>query len=280
MPADTLDFIRSRAVNDGGKLTVSFSVCREVARAGSLTARDAETLALDNGICPLRYEGNIGTLGLAGQARLLRSRAAVVGCGGLGGWIIEMLARVGVGELFLFDGDVFDESNLNRQILASEENLGMNKAKVAAKRVKAINDAITVRAYPQYLNGANALKLLNGCCVAVDALDNNNSRREVFKACRELNIPFVHGAVGGFFAQAGVYYPGDSPLWNAEDALNNGIEVETGNPSFTPPFAASLQAAETVKILARLDGQLRGELLWFDLKRHGRQIIKIRGKIN
>lgn len=276
MPGKTLDFLKSHAAVNDGWLTVSLSVCREAARAGGVTPREAEAIAVENGICPARYRRNIGTLGMNGQAKLLRSRAAVVGCGGLGGWVIEMLARAGIGELALFDGDVFDEGNLNRQLLADERNLGMEKAAAAARRVEKINGAVAVTPHSLRLNADNAAELLRGCAVVIDALDNNSSRREVFLACRELGIPFVHGAVGGFFGQIGVFYPKDKPLWLEEDVPDKGCEIETGSPPFTPPFVAALQAAEAIKILAGLDGQLSDILLWFDIRRYDMQNIKFR----
>lgn len=99
---------------------VSIKDCQEAALLGGISTIDAEILALSTGICPMRYERNIGTFGFDGQKRLLESSAAVVGLGGLGGLITELLARAGVGRLVLADGDVFSESNLNRQLLCNE----------------------------------------------------------------------------------------------------------------------------------------------------------------
>lgn len=275
MSAGALEFLKGRAAEKEGRLVVPFFACREAAREGGISPRDVEILALENGICPSRYEKNIGTIGMAGQAKLLRSRAAVIGCGGLGGWAVDLLARAGVGELVLIDGDSFDDGNLNRQLLATEKNIGAAKAEAAAARIIAVNKAISVFPYPLRLTAENARGLLEGCAAAVDALDNNSSRREAFKACRELGIPFVHGAIGGFFAQVGVFYPEDKPFWMEDGAPDRGVETETGNPPFTPAFAAALQAAETVKILAGLDCRLKDILLWFDIKNYDMQSIKL-----
>lgn len=275
MLSKALELIKLRMVEKEGRRIVPFVVCREAAREAGISPREAEVLALENGICPSRYERNIGIFGMDGQARLLRSRAAIVGCGGLGGWIAEILARSGVGELVLFDGDTFDDSNLNRQLFANEENLGMAKADVAAARVRLINGAVEVAAHTLRLDESNAPQLLRGSDVVVDALDSNSSRREVFLACRGLGVPFVHGAVGGFFGQVGVFYPGDKPLWMEDGTPDKGVEAEIGTPPFTPPFVAALQAAEAVKILAGLEGQLCGSLLWFDIKRYESQNIKL-----
>jgi len=273
--AKALDFLRERAVEKNGALIVPFFACREAARESGITPREAEALALENGICPSRYERNVGAIGMEGQAKLLRSRAAVVGCGGLGGWVIEILARSGVGELVVFDGDVFEDGNLNRQMLADEENIGTSKAEAAAKRVESVNGAVSISAFSKRLDGTNAAALLSGCGVVVDATDSNSARREIFKVCRELGIPFIHGAIGGFFGQTGVFFPEDEPHWLVDEASDEGAELETGCPAFTPPFIASLQAAEAVKLLAGLDCQANGTLLWFDIGRYDMQKIKM-----
>lgn len=275
MPHKVLDFLRSVSVEQGDRFIVPFLACREAARKYGVTAREVEIIALENGMCPSRYHRNIGVLGMEGQAALLRSRVAVAGCGGLGGWIIELLARAGVGELVLFDGDSFDESNLNRQMMATEENMGTSKALAAAGRVMAVNGAVSVFPHMTRLTAENASALLAGCAVAVDALDSNSSRRDVLRACGELGIPFVHGAIGGFFGQIGVVYPGDKPFWMEAGTPDRGVEIETGNPPFTPSFIASLQVAETVKILAGLEGQIKDTMLWFDIKRYDIQSIKM-----
>ena len=159
-----------------------------------------ETLAeLTAGRMPQRYLRNAGTIGVAGQLRLLRAKVAVIGAGGLGGHVIELLARQGVGCLLVMDGDCFTRHNLNRQILATEENLGQNKAVAAAARVAAINPDVEVIAVPELLTSTNGSRWLAGSDVIVDALDSLNSRRILFQAAQTLAIPVVHGASFDFF---------------------------------------------------------------------------------
>lgn len=268
--------MRERAAVRGGLPVVALGVCREAASASGLSLRDTEIAALRGGLCPSRYERTIGTLGLEGQARLLESCAAVVGCGGLGGWIIEILARAGVGRLILIDGDVFDENNLNRQLYATEENIGEPKAAAAAARVGRVNSSVSVECHEIFINEANGLNIISPAGVVLDALDNNGGRRDVFGLCRKLGIPFVHGAVAGFFGQAAVLRPQDRPLWESADTPDRGIELTTGNPPFIPPLIASVQAAEALKILAGLEGQLERTLLWFDLGRGDMQRLKLK----
>ena len=110
----------------------------EAAHRFGVSLRDVEDAALRAGILPLRYLRNRNTIGIGQQLRLLRSRVAVIGCGGLGGHVIEALARLGVGSITAVDPDVFEESNLNRQVFSSINVLGRNKAEVAAERVAEI----------------------------------------------------------------------------------------------------------------------------------------------
>lgn len=246
---------------------VSWELCREVALAEGVPRRRVEIELLRRGIVPSRYERNVGTLGCEGQLRLLESRAAVVGCGGLGGLVVELLARGGVGHLVLVDGDTFADHNLNRQILCREEDLGRPKARVAAERVKAVNGAVDTTAVEDFLTDANSPRILTGCDVAVDALDSQSARRVLFGACAALGIPAVHGAIGGFWGQVGTVLPGDRSvlnLWDAEGP-ERGVEVETGNPPFTPAVVAALEVAEALKLLAGVGSLLRGRLLWGDL---------------
>ena len=271
-----LTMLKARAVEKDGRLVVPFFACRELARECGISPREAEAEALENGVCPSRYERSIGTIGLAGQARLLRSRAAVVGCGGTGGWIIEMLARLGVGEIVMIDGDVFSDNNLNRQLFCEEENLGAPKALAAARRAGLVNGVVGVFPHVGYIDEHNGAELLSGCQIVLDALDSNRARRVVLAVCKKMGINFVHGAIAGWYAQVAVCGPDDSPLWDREDAPDHGIETETGNPTFTPPFAAAMEVAEAVKLLAGLDGALTKEMIWCDLQKHDLQKLKMK----
>jgi molybdopterin/thiamine biosynthesis adenylyltransferase len=232
-----------------------------------ISPREAELWACRNGICPSRYEKNIGTLGLEGQARLLSSRVAVIGCGGLGGWIVEMLSRAGVGEIVVADGDTFTDNNLNRQMLCDESNIGEPKAPAAGERARTINGAVEVTVWNEFMTSGNAEKILEDCSVAVDALDGNEARAILLSSCRKLEIPLVHGAIGGFWGQACVIFPEDTAPWELVSGADKGIEQVTGNPPFTPAFIASLEASETIRILSGTGEPLR-KLLWCDLMAH------------
>ena len=267
MPSTWQERIISRSTPKGAYRLVPWRVCRDASREAGLPARKVELWACEKGICPTRYERNLGTLGLDGQARLLASRAAVIGCGGLGGWIAEILARSCVGEIVVVDGDVFGDSNLNRQSLSREDNLGSSKALEAKRRIEAINGAVEATARDLFLTADNAPDILEGCRVAVDALDSNKARATLLSACRRLGIPLIHGAIGGFWGQACVILPGDRAPWELAAGGDKGVEDSTGNPPFTPAFIASLEAAEAIRLLSGVGEPLTG-MLWCDLKEH------------
>jgi len=220
-----------------------------------------------------RYERNLGTITQAEQDLLMEKRAAVVGCGGLGGYIIEYLARIGVGFITLIDGDVFAASNLNRQLISLEENLGNNKAEEARKRALQIRSGMSIAIYNVFLNEQNAFEILKGHDVIMDALDNVKTRLLVEKTASTLGIPLVHGAVEGWCAQVCSVFPGDAIL--SMLYAGNRESVKPGVLSFTPAFCASLQASEAVKIMLNKENVLRKKLLTVDMKNSSFDIIEL-----
>lgn len=219
-----------------------------------------------------RYDRNIGTITIEDQAVLACKSVCVIGCGGLGGGVIENLTRMGVGELTLVDGDVFDESNLNRQVLSNEDNLGKSKALEAAEQMSRINSEITFVAIEDLLNEENAAAIIDGSDLVVDALDNVEARFALEKACSELNIPLVHGAISGWNGQVGVVMPGSGILSEIYMDPEPTDDAPT-NPSFTPAVVSAIQASETIKMLLNREEALRNKILMIDLLDHEYEII-------
>jgi molybdopterin/thiamine biosynthesis adenylyltransferase len=201
------------------------------------------------------------------QLALFRSRVAVVGCGGLGGYIIEELARLGIGGIVAVDPDVFQEHNLNRQLYSAPDQLGRKKADVAARRVMEINPAVTCRPVVEAFDERNAAELLRGVDVAVDALDSIPARLLLAEMCDRRGIPMVHGAIAGWYGRLATQFPGDGTLQRLYPRNRElpGIEADQGNPSFTPAVVASLQVAEVVKILLHIGEPIRNRCLFLDL---------------
>lgn len=211
------------------------------------------------------------------QEKLKKQKVCIVGCGGLGGYIIEMLARFGVGHLTVVDGDVFDPSNLNRQILCLMNSVGKSKAFTAAERIEAIDPNITVDVIATFVEADNARDILKNHDVVVDALDSNQIRFTVLEMCKELDIPCVHGAIAGWYGQVSTVFPEDNAVRNyLKTVRNKGIELNTGNPSFTPACVASYQASQVLKILLKKGNLLREKILFVDLLNDEFEIIEFR----
>ncbi|MBC8512577.1 MAG: HesA/MoeB/ThiF family protein [Dehalococcoidia bacterium] len=239
-----------------------------IAQARGISGREVEVAALEQGIIPRCYLRNIGAIGLDGQIKLLQSSVAVVGAGGLGGTIIQLLARHGIGHIIVIDNDRFAEEDLNRQSLSTEEDLGEHKAIIAARRVRQINSAITVTPYVGKLTKRNAHKLLKDARVVADGLDNLPSRFAVEEVCRDLGIPFVYGTIAGFSGQLMTIFPEDvglSSVYGPSDSLpERGVEVKTGTPSATPAMIAAWQVQEVIKVITGIGKPLRNRLLILD----------------
>ncbi len=216
-----------------------------------------------------RYQRNIGFLDEAGQARLRKARAVIVGAGGLGGTVLEILARYGVGHLRVVDFDRFDETNLNRQLLCTMETLGANKALVAAARACAIDPRLNVEACPERLTDANGAQLLASADVVLDCLGNLRDRFVVQRAAAAVGAPVVHAAVAGEMGQLMTIFPGDAGLaviYGDEETLPAaGEETRRGTPPSAVAAVAALQAHEAIALLAQRHEPLRHALLRIDL---------------
>ncbi len=242
---------------------------RQVEAAGrfGVTLAQVEGVALERGILPARYQRNRKALSVTDQLTLFRSCVAVTGCGGLGGYVVEELARLGVGRIVIIDPDLFEEHNLNRQLFSTPANLGHSKVEAAVTRVGEINPAVTLVPAQTAFSSANGAELLRGCQVAVDALDSIQVRLELADVCAGLNIPLVHGAIAGWYGHVTTQYPGDDTLQSIYRSWKGGKGVEEmlGNPSFTPALVASLEVAEVCKLLTGHGTPLRGRQLMIDL---------------
>lgn len=214
-----------------------------------------------------RYERNYKTISHEDQAKLAKTTVAIVGCGGLGGTMAEELARLGIGRLILIDGDVFEESNLNRQLFSTENNIGEKKVDAAMKRLKAVNSEVKLTLFDKWFSEENASILFSGADIVLDALDSINRRVELERACHELNIPLVYAGIAGWFGMLGVSLPGDFSVSKVfkEGEIDKGVEKEWGNPAFTPWVLSSLTVAEAVKIIVDREPSLRKSWLQIDL---------------
>ncbi|MEL7646813.1 MAG: ThiF family adenylyltransferase [Sedimentibacter sp.] len=225
----------------------------------------------------LRYTRNKELISDEEQMKLAGSKVAVVGLGGLGGHVSEQLARLGVGNLVLIDTDKVDESNLNRQLFATESAVGQDKTLAARDRLMKVNSKVNYSFHSEYLDEKNAAALLSGVDVVVDAVDNIPTRFVLQKICSELHIPMVHGSIGGWYGQVSFIYPGDDTLdLIYTDKQGAGVEKKLGNPAFTPALVASLEVAETLKYLLNKGELLRGKMLFIDLMMQDYMVIQLK----
>ena len=186
-----------------------------------------------------RYIRNLGALTEEECAVLRGKTVFVAGCGGLGGYLIEMLLRLGVGEIRAADGDVF--------LLSSPSTLGSGKAAAAAARAREINPEVRFAAVSDFVTEKNAAELVKGCDAVLDALDNIAARRLLAAACAEAGVPLIHGAICGWTAQAAVVMPGDDLIGRI---YPEGSRLSSkASLSFTPPFCAAMQTALCTRIL-------------------------------
>lgn len=214
------------------------------------------------------------------QEKFGNAKITVVGCGGIGGEVIEMLARMGVGKLVLVDEDAFDITNLNRQTFATFDNLGRDKSTVARKKVESINPNVEVESFTEHVSEKNITDIIKDSDIVVDALDNILTRVIISRKAREMKIPFVHGAIHGTMGQVTVFLPNTKsyeemfglPSLNKDlsDDVIRDLENVTGA---TPPaigpapnLVGCLEAMEAFKIMTGIGRvTVSPRILTFDL---------------
>ena len=213
------------------------------------------------------------------QLKLKAAKVLVIGAGGLGCPVLQYLAAAGVGTLGVMDFDNVDVSNLQRQILFTEEDVGQPKAEVAAKRLRAMNSCIEVRAIPERLTAENALGLFSAYDLIVDGSDNFTTRYLVNDACVMANKPLIYGAIYTFQGQVSVFNFQGGPTYRClfpdppdpKDAPNCS---EIGVIGVLPGLIGTLQASEAVKVLTGVGEPLSGVLLLLDVLTMKQQTVR------
>lgn len=212
-------------------------------------------------------------VGEAGQLKLMRSRVLLIGAGGLGSPSAFYLAAAGVGTLGIVDHDVVDRSNLQRQILHTDERVGKSKVVSARETLLALNPAINVVPHEVRLASRNVEEILSGYDVVVDGSDNFPTRYLVNDACVKLGLPNVHGSVFRFEGQVTVFWPGCTmrrgPCYRCLYPEPPPAEfapscAEAGVLGVLPGVIGLLQATETIKILLGIGEPLVGRLLYYE----------------
>jgi molybdopterin/thiamine biosynthesis adenylyltransferase len=213
-----------------------------------------------------RYDRQIMLYGFGeeGQEKLKKARVFVAGAGGLGSPVSIYLAAAGIGHLRIVDHDAVELSNLNRQILHWQENIGSKKVDSAADKLGQFNPDIKVEGLAETITEANVDELVGGADIIVDAMDNLPTRYLLNKTAIRKNIPFVHGAVSGFEGRAMTVIPGKSACLNC---VYHGVDIPRERfpvIGVTPAVIGSIQATEVIKYLTGLGNLLSGRLLNYD----------------
>lgn len=213
-----------------------------------------------------RFLKNIGVLSEEGQKKLLATTVAVIGVGGIGGFLIEGLARLGVKKIIAVDMDTFDETNLNRQMLSNINNLGKYKVFEAEKRVKEINPNVYFEPIKEKAYLENLEIFLLEADYIFDATDNMEIRKSLSKFVQQTGKVLIHGGCAGWYAQIAIITkdtPGIEKLLGETNV--EGVEKELGNPIFAPMLTAALELSEFCKLVSKQGEPLVGRCLLVNL---------------
>ena len=209
-------------------------------------------------------------IGYQGQLKLKQSKVCVVGVGGLGNPITARLAAMGVGKIRIVDRDVIELSNLHRQTMFNEDDVGQVKVETAAKKLRKLNPDIIIEELPVSINDYTAFDAVDGCDVVIDALDSVNARYSLNKACIEKKIPFVTGAAVGVTGQSFTILPNESACYHClfpaldEDSMPT-CSIEGVHPSILS-IIGGIEVSEAVKIITGKEPSLRDKVLHVDLE--------------
>ena len=209
-------------------------------------------------------------IGYQGQLKLKQAKVCVVGVGGLGNPIVTRLAAMGVGKIRIVDRDVIELSNLHRQTMFTEDDVGQVKVETAAKKLRKLNADVVIEEMPVSINDYTAFEVVDGCDVVVDALDSVNARYSLNRACIEKKIPFVTGAAVGVTGQCFTILPNESACYHClfpaldEDSMPT-CSIEGVHPSILS-IIGGIEVAETVKVITEKEPSLRNKVLHVDLE--------------
>ena len=209
-------------------------------------------------------------IGYQGQLKLKQAKVCVVGVGGLGNPIAIRLAAMGIGKIRIVDRDVIELSNLHRQTMFNEDDVGQVKVETAAKKLRKLNADIIIEELPISINDYTALDVVDGCDVVIDALDSVNARYSLNKACIEKKIPFVTGAAVGVTGQSFTILPNETACYHClfpaldEDSMPT-CSIEGVHPSILS-IIGGIEVSEAVKIITGKQPSLKDKVLHVDLE--------------
>lgn len=229
-----------------------------------------------------RYQRNVllKDVGIDGQLKLKSASVLIVGVGGLGSPIGLYLAGAGVGRIGIVDGDTVNSSNLQRQVLYGEDDIGKNKAETASARLRRLNRFIEVVSFPQFITRGNIDLIADSFDILVDGTDNAGTRYIVNEYCVRAGKPYVYGSIYQYEGQVCVFDAAQGPCYNCLfpdiPADRNQIpEAESGVFGVLPGTIGTIEATETLKLILSLGEPLIGKFLLYDLRSMTFKVIKL-----
>lgn len=229
-----------------------------------------------------RYDRQIllEEIGIEGQEKLQKASVLIIGAGGLGCPLLSYLTGAGIGKIGVIDGDVVEESNLHRQVLYQQNDIGKNKAQAAAAKLSLLNPLVEIQAYPHQLNAKNAVEIILDYDLVIDGSDNFPTRYLVNDCCVALNKILVFGSIFQFEGQVSVFNYKGGPNYRhcypeapaAEEVPNCG---DSGVLGPLPGMIGSIMANEALKIICGFGTPLSGKLLILNALNYDMQIFNI-----
>ena len=217
-------------------------------------------------------------IGLDGQKKLMNAKVAIVGMGGLGCPAAQSLVTAGIGKLVLIDGDDVELSNLHRQVLHGEDDIGKKKVVSAKESLSEINALTSIESIDVYLDEQYGLDLIQNCDVIIDATDNIETRQLIDRFSKKSDIPMVYGGLYRWEGQVAVLNVNGSPGYRElfpEPPSGGDTCADAGVLGMLPNIIGNIQALEAVKLIMGIEPNLVGKLLMYDGMNHSTQIIKL-----
>ena len=226
---------------------------------------------------------NLQGFGAEAQQKLQNAKVLVVGAGGLGVPALQYLAGMGIGTIGIVDGDTISETNLNRQVLYYEAEVGMSKAAVASGKLIQQNSSIAVKTFEVFLTVENAIEIIREFDLVLDATDNFSARYLINDACVILSKPFIYGAIQEYEGHVSVFNLKDGPTYRClyPDPPSAG-EIPDCNTAgvlgVVPGIIGCYQALEAVKVITGVGKTASGFLRIFDLLHNDQYEVKLKAK--
>ena len=226
---------------------------------------------------------NLPQVGNDGQQKLKKAKVLVIGAGGLGNAILPYLSASGVGTIGIIDGDRVEKSNLQRQVLFTEDSIGKSKVDIIASKLAELNSETDIKNYNEYLNANNAISIIENYDLVVDATDTVGIRYLINDTCILTNKPFVYGSVYRFEGQISVFNYKNGPTYRCLFKEKNTKVInceEAGVLGTTVGIAGMLQANEVMKMILETGDVLSGKLLLYNTLNNKQDIISFKKDVS